>query len=281
MIRAVRFAVSFDYEIEDETFTALRHLAPGILTVSAERIRDELLKILLSPHPDRGIRLLEAGQLLELILPEVFSMKGVQQPPEFHPEGDVFSHTLLMLQQMHNPSPELAMGVLLHDVGKPGTYTHTDRIRFHNHAQLGAEIVETICTRLKFSTKSTERIVTLVKEHQKFFDVEHMRTSTLKRFLRQEYFADLLELHRLDCVSSKRSLHTYHFCQAKLEEFQKASIQPPRLISGKDLIKLGFTPGPVFKQVLDYIEDAQLEGIVSTKQGALELVKDIQETLPD
>lgn len=281
MMRAVRFAVSFNYDIEDETFTALQHLAPEILTVSVERIRDELLKILLSPHPDQGIPLLDAGHLLEPILPEVFAMKGIQQPPEFHPEGDVLTHTLLMLQQMNKPSPELAMGVLLHDVGKPGTYSQTDRIRFHNHAQFGAEIAETICKRFKFSTRSTEKIITLVRDHQKFFDVEHMRTSTLKRFLRQEDFADLLELHRLDCISSQRSLHIHHFCQAKLEEFQKASIRPSRLISGKDLIKLGFTPGPVFKQVLDYIEDAQLEGIVSTKQGALELVKDIQETLPD
>ena len=279
MLRAIRFAVSLDYTIEPETFAAIRQLAPQITSVSVERIRDELLKILISPRPAQGIQLLDETGLLEHVLPEVLTMKGVQQPEEFHPEGDVFTHTLLMLQKMRSPSSELAMGVLLHDIGKPATYSKTDRIRFNDHAHVGAEIVEELCLRFKFSTKATEKIVTLVKEHMKFFDVERMKKSTLKRFLRQEHFADLLELHRLDCLGSNGNLQAYQYCQAKLEEFRQESIRPSRLLSGKDLIELGYSPGPVFKQVLEYIEDAQLEGTVSTKKQALELAEEIRETL--
>ncbi len=288
MIRAVRFAVSFDYEIETETLAAIRQFAHKIRDVSVERIREELLKILTSPHPDQGIRLLDQLALLECILPEVTAMKGVQQPEEFHPEGDVFTHTRLMLKHMsrlpfgggrRRVTPEFAMGVLLHDIGKPGTYTKTDQIHFNGHARVGAGIAEEVCSGFKFSTKSIEHIVTLVRDHLKFFDVEQMKTSTLKRFMRQEYFVDLLELHRLDCLSSNGDLKYYEFCRNKLEAFKQEPMQLPCLISGKDLIALGFTPGPVFKQVLDYIEDAQLEGTVSTKVQALELVKDIHETL--
>ncbi len=299
MMRAIRFAISFDYQIESGTFDAIRRFASHIMEVSAERIRDELLRILTVPHPDRGIRLLDETDLLVQILPEVTSMKGVSQPVEFHPEGDAFTHTLLMLHHMSSSpyedgeekshlegkeggiTPELAMGVLLHDVGKPRTYTDMDRIHFYDHAHAGAQIAEQICSRLKFSTKATEKIVTLVKDHHKFFDVERMKKSTLKRFLRQEYINDLLELHRLDCLSSNRSLRAYEFCQTKLKEFRQASMRQPCLISGKDLIQLGFTPGPVFKQVLEFIEDAQLEGTISTKKEALNLVKEIQETLMD
>jgi poly(A) polymerase len=289
MMRAVRFAISYDYQIDPATFNAMKYLAPYIQKVSVERIRDELIKILTAPHPDRGVRLLDEADLLAQILPEVTAMKNVPQPIQFHPEGDVFTHTLLMLQQMVSPSeagnknkkltPELAMGVLLHDVGKPATYTRTDRICFHGHEQIGAEIAEQICSRLKFSAKATEKIVTLVKEHLKFFDVEQMRKSTLKRFLRQEHINDLLELHRLDCLSSNRSLRTYKFCQTMLNEPRQESGQPPCLISGNDLIQLGFTPGPIFKQVLEFIEDAQLEGTISTRKEAIDLVKEIQETL--
>ena len=288
MMRAVRFAITCDYQIEADTFAAIQELAPQITNVSIERIRDELVKILTTPHPDQGVRLLDETGLLVHILPEVTAMKGVPQPEQFHPEGDVFTHTLLMLQHLSQscagksaPNPELVMGVLLHDVGKPQTLTRTDRIRFNNHAHVGAEIAEELCLRFKFSLKSTEKIVTLVKEHLKFFDAERMKKSTLKRFLRQEHIIDLLELHRLDCLASNGDLSHYHFCQAKLEEFrnEKETIRPPQLISGKDLIQLGITPGPIFKQLLEYIEDAQLEGEVSTRQQALELVQEIRDTL--
>ena len=276
MMRAVRFAATFDYKVEAETFLAIREFAADILLVSVERIREELLKILLSPLPAFGLQLLDQSSLLREVLPEASAMKGVQQPPEFHPEGDVFTHTRLMLQAMHRPSPELAMAVLLHDIGKPATYSNTDRIRFYDHAQRGAEMADEICLRLKFSTKSTERIVRLVQEHQKFLDVMHMKTSTLKRFLRQDYFPELLELHRLDCLSSQRSLENYHFCQTKLKEFQEESVRPPRLVNGNDLLRLGFSPGPVFKHLLDAVEDAQLEGTVATREDALDLLQNIQ-----
>jgi len=288
MMRAIRFAVTRDYHIEAETFAAIQELAPQISSVSVERIRDELLKILMSPHPERGLRLLDETGLLAPILPEITALKGLPQPEQFHPEGDVLTHTLLMLQHLARSSggkgganPELAMGVLLHDVGKPQTFTRTDRIRFHDHAHVGAAIAENLCLRLKFSLKATEKITTLVKEHLKFFDAEQMKKSTLKRFLRQEHLADLLELHRLDCLASNKDLSHYHFCLARLEEFrnEKDMIRPPQLISGQDLIQLGIAPGPIFRQLLEYIEDAQLEGSISTRQQALELVKEIRHTL--
>lgn len=280
MMRAVRFAAAYDFQIDPATNAAMRQSAAAITSVSVERIRDELIKILLTARPDQGIRLLDDIGLLRYILPEASALKGIPQPKEFHPEGDVFAHTLLMLHHLNKPSPELAMGVLLHDIGKPATFTHTDRIRFHDHARIGAEITETICARLKFSTKSTEKIVTLVREHLKFFDAEQMKNSTLKRFLRQEYFPDLLELHRLDCVGSDGNLHTYELCRAKLQEFREHVMRPPRLLSGDDLIGLGLTPGPVFSQVLEYLEDAQLEGIIFTRKQARDFVRDFQSALP-
>ncbi|PIE34950.1 phosphohydrolase [candidate division KSB3 bacterium] len=280
MLRAVRFAVSLGFSLDPATFTAIQTLAPEIVTVSAERIREEFLKIVVSPRPEQGLRLLDKSQLLESVLPEVAALKGVQQPPQFHPEGDVFTHTCLMLQHLkENPSPELAMGVLLHDVGKVSTYTKTDRIRFHNHAHVGADMAHKICERFKFSTASQEKIVSLVRNHQIFTEVESMKKSTLKRFLRQNHFADLLELHRVDRLSSSRPLTSYHFCLEKLDEFQQEAIRPPQLLSGKDLIALDIQPGPIFKQILEYIEDAQLEGIVATKQQAIELVEEIRHAL--
>lgn len=283
MLRAIRFACAFGYEIDSATFAAMRRFAPRIIEVSAERIREEVLKILTGSDPARGLRLLDETGLLERILPEVAALQGVPQPAEFHPEGDVWRHTLLMLQAMAtsspNISPELAMAVLLHDIGKPATFSATNRIHFYKHACVGGKIAEQICGRLKFSTNATEKIITLVQEHMQFFDVAQMKKSTLKRFLRQEHIVDLLELHRLDCLSSDGDLRTYEFCQAKRAEFRAEAMRPPKLISGDDLIQAGFAPGPVFKQVLEYIEDAQLEGIISTKSQALALVTDIWDTL--
>ncbi len=285
MLRAVRFRAAFDYQIEPATLQAMHTHAARIADVSVERVREELLKILTTPHPDRGIRLMQDTGLLAPILPEVLNMDGVPQPWEFHPEGDVLTHTLLMLHYLSDGtspvSPELALAVLLHDVGKPQTFSQTDKIRFHNHAQVGAEIAEQICLRLKLSTKSTEKIVTLVRQHLQFFEVERMKKSTLKRFLRQEYIADLLELHRLDCIGSHRDFSTYEFCVKKLEEFQQETMRPRPLVSGNDLIRKGFQPGPIFKQVLEYVEDAQLEGIVSTRKQALKLLDDIHDTLDE
>ena len=277
-IRAIRFAARFEYAIEAETLDAIREFAPQIRQVSVERVREELLKILTAPRADDALRLLDETGLLSAILPEISALKGVAQPPEFHPEGDVFTHTRIMLQYMKNPSPELAMAALLHDVGKPKTFMITDRIRFHQHEIVGAAMAQEICERLKFSAKSTEKIVALVGNHQKFGSVREMKTSTLKRFLRQEHFADLLELHRLDRLSSQRPLDSHQFCLDKLREFEHEHIHPPRLISGEDLLALGFQPGPVFKEIMEYVEDAQLEGEISTRDHALELLKDLQDT---
>ena len=277
-IRAVRFAARFEYAIEAETLDAICEFAPQIGQVSVERVREELLKILTAPRADDALRLLDETGLLSAILPEISALKGVAQPPEFHPEGDVFTHTRIMLQYMNNPSPELAMAALLHDVGKPKTFMITDRIRFHQHEIVGAAMAQDICERLKFSAKSTEKIVALVGNHQKFGSVREMKTSTLKRFLRQEHFADLLELHRLDRLSSRRPLDSYQFCLDKLHEFEHEHIHPPRLISGEDLLALGFQPGPVFKEIMEYVEDAQLEGEIATRDHALELLKDLRDT---
>jgi putative nucleotidyltransferase with HDIG domain len=242
-----------------------------------------VVKILTTPHPDRGLRLTQAAGLLEPILPEVSALAGVPQPADVHPEGDVLTHTLLMLRELGArptpPSPELALAVLLHDIGKPATFSRTDRIRFHNHAQVGADLAERICARLKCSTKSTETVVSLIRQHLQFLDVERMKTSTLKRFLRQAHIADLLELHRLDRLSSNHDLRAYAFCLRKLEEFRQEALRPKPLVSGHDLLRKGFQPGPIFKHVLAYVEDAQLEGIVSTRQQALRLLDDIRETL--
>ncbi len=285
MLRAVRFNVAFDYAIEPKTLDAIHAHAPRIADVSAERVREEFLKILTTRHPDRAIRLMQDTGLLEPILPEVLKMDNVPQPWEFHPEGDVLTHTLLMLHYLgDSPSPstpELALAALLHDVGKPDTFTQTDRIRFHNHAQVGAEMAEQICRRLKLSTKSTEKVVTLVRQHLRFFEVERMKKSTLKRFLRQEHIADLLELHRLDCIGSHRDFSTYEFCVKKLEDFRQEVMRPRPLVSGNDLIRKGFEPGQIFKQVLEYVEDAQLEGLVSTRKEALKLIDDIHDTLEE
>jgi len=279
MMRAVRFAAAFDFTLEPTTFQAMQELASQINTVSVERIREELLKILCAPHADQGLRLLVESGLLAQILPEVAALQGVPQPPEFHPEGDVFTHTRLMLRHLRDASPELALSVLLHDIGKPATLTHTDRIRFHGHAQVGARMAEEVCMRLKCATKMTNTVVSLVREHQIFTEVAQMKKSTLKRLLRQEYFPALLELHRLDRLSSRRDLRHYEFCQAQIAAFQQDALRPPRLISGQDLAAFGLPPGPLFKQVLEAVENAQLEGTITTRQHALAFAEDCCDTL--
>jgi poly(A) polymerase len=274
LMRAVRFAAQFDYKIESKTYQALLDLAGQITIVSAERIRDELSKMLIGPRPAQGLRMLHQTGLLKIILPEVAAMEGVQQPPEFHPEGDVWVHTLLMLEKMVPASSfDFALGVLLHDVGKPPTFTVKDRIRFDNHCQVGANMSEEICTRLKLSRKQTEKVVELVREHLRFKDVRQMRESKLKRFLRGEHFSDHLELHRLDCLASHGDLSNWEFCKQKLEEIGPEEMRPEKLITGNDLIQMGYIPGPLFSQILTAVEDAQLEGRVKDREAALELIQ--------
>ncbi len=273
LIRAVRFTARFGYRIEPSTHQTLVALAPQILEVSAERIRDELAKILMGPRPGQGARLLHQTGLLKVILPEVAAMEGVQQPPEFHPEGDVLTHTLLLLDKMRSPSFELAFGALLHDVGKPPTFAIKDRIRFDNHSEVGSQMARAIGHRLRFSNQQIEVIAELVRDHLRFKDVRNMRSSTLKRFLRNPNFTEHLELHRLDCLASHGDLSNWEFCKQKLDELEPEEIRPKRLLTGDDLIGLGYPPGPQFAKILTVVEDAQLEGKVTTKEAAVQLVK--------
>ncbi len=277
MLRAVRLATELQFDLEDETFRAIAAQAPSSAEVSAERTRDELLRLLTDPGRGRGVRLLHASGLLQVILPEVAAMSGVPQPPEFHPEGDVFTHTVLALEQLRDPSPILAMATLLHDIGKPPTLSVSDRIRFNEHDVVGAEMAEAICRRLRLSGQDTERIVALVRDHLRVKDLPKMRPAKAKRFLLDPASADHLELHRADCLASHGNLDVYHWAVAARQELAAAPLDRQRLISGDDLLALGYQPGPQFKTILDYVEDARLEGRVRTRDEALHLVR---ETFP-
>jgi poly(A) polymerase len=277
MMRAVRFGARFKYEVEKETLQAIKKLAPEISQVSAERIRDEIVKIISQKNPGLGLGVLRETGLLFHILPEIDRMHGVPQPPEFHPEGDVFIHTCLVLDKIFEITkgelfPELSVGALLHDVGKPDTFSVEDRIRFNGHDRIGAEIAVKICRRLRFSNKEIERIKALVREHLRFKDVFNMRESTLKRFLGMPYFEDHLALHLADCLASHGSTEAYDFVKKKLEEFKEEEIKPKPILSGYDLIEMGYTPGPIFSEILDSIEEAQLEGNVKDKEEAKRFV---------
>ena len=272
MLRAVRFVARFGYVMEPQTMAAIQQLHPRIVEISAERIRDELNRILTEGGASRGLRLLDETGLLNVLLPEVKAMQGVEQPPEFHPEGDVWTHTLLMLDGLEKPSVTLAWGVLLHDVAKPPTFTLTDRIRFNGHAELGATMSRTILNRLKLPGQDVELVHDLVLNHMRFIEATRMKQSTLKRFLRQPYFDQHLGLHRLDCISSNGRLENYEFVRGKLAELKPEELRPPRLITGNDLIAMGYTQGELFRQILTAVEDAQLNGILENREQALEFV---------
>ena len=270
MMRAVRFAARFEYEIEAKTFAAIRRLAHEVHQVSRERIRDELVKMLTEGHARRAFELLDATGLLHEVLPEVEKMKGVAQPPQFHPEGDVWVHTLLLLEKLAvGTSPTLAAGALLHDVGKPPTFRVADRIRFDEHDEVGTAMTRDICRRYRFSNDETDQIAALVANHMRFKDVERMKESTLKRFFRLPKFEEHLELHRIDCLSSHKDLSLYEFVKKKLAELPPEQIRPEPLITGDDLIAAGYTPSPKFKEILTAVEDAQLEERLRSKEDAL------------
>jgi len=276
LLRAVRFAARFGYTIEDKTLTAIRRLAPQISQVSRERIRDEILKMLTEGHARRAFELLDETGLLEQVLPEVKKMQGVEQPPQFHPEGDVWIHTLMLLEGLSaGCSKILALGALLHDVGKPPTFRRApDRIRFDQHAEVGTRMAEEICRRFRLSNDETEQVCALVANHMRFSDVTRMKESTFKRFVRMPQFKEHLELHRLDCLGSHRSLDLYEFTREKLRNLPAEQIRPEPLLTGDDLIQAGFAPGPQFKELLTAVEDAQLEGTIRTKEEALALVRE-------
>ncbi len=276
MLRAVRFATVLEYEIDKQTWGALLANAASINEISAERIRDELMRIFLSPNRTRGWDLLDASGLMRAILPELDVMKGCKQPEQFHPEGDVFAHTRLMLQFLpEKVSVPLVFSVLLHDVAKPRTATvdETGRIRFSGHDRLGAEMTEDIMRRLRFSGAEIEATVEMVRQHMVFKDVPKMRVAKLKRFMARPTFEDELELHRVDCEGSHGMLDNYDFLLRKREEFANEPIIPPPLVRGDDLIALGLKPSPKFGEILEAVETRQLEGNLRTREEALDWVK--------
>jgi len=275
MLRAVRFAARFDYAIELETEAALRELAPGIGQVSRERVRDELTRMLTEGHARRAFELLDQTGLLRQVLPEIARLHGVDQPPEYHPEGDVWVHTLLLLEKLPAGVPAtLAWGALLHDVGKPATFSHRppDRIRFNGHVEVGVKIAHEILRRLRFSNEDRDQILSLVENHMRFGDVEKMKESTLKRFFRLPRFDEHLELHRIDCLSSHGDLSLWEFAKRRREELPEEEVRPVLLVTGSDLIAAGYAPGPRFKEMLAAAEDAQLEGRIRTREEGLALI---------
>jgi putative nucleotidyltransferase with HDIG domain len=244
-----------------------------IHSVSAERVRDEIARILTEGGARRGLELLDATGLLREILPEVSALKGVRQPPEFHPEGDVWTHTLIMIEGLRRPSITLALGVLLHDIGKPATFRIAERIRFDGHVEKGIEIAHSLLARLRFPNHVISGAEALIANHMKFMEVPRMRESTLKRFIRQPDFEEHMELHRLDCLSSHGGLENYEFVRRKQREVPPEQLKPPALLTGRELIAAGYKPGPMFGAVLREIEDAQLEGRISTTEDAMEMVR--------
>jgi poly(A) polymerase len=280
MLRAVRFAARLDYRIEDETAAAIHCQAAEVNQVSNERIRDELTKILTEGGARRGFELLYTLGVLARIMPETVRMRGIQQPPEYHPEGDVWTHTMMLLERLPaGCSPTLAWGALLHDIGKPATYQPPDpkkapdRIRFNGHVEVGVRIAEEVLGRLRFSNEDTAQIVALVKNHMRFGAIREMRESTLRRFLRLPRFDEHLALHRLDVTSSHNDLSLYDFARAEYDREPAPDLRPAPLLTGRDLIAAGYSPSPQFKAMLTMAEDAQLEHAVSTREEALALVQ--------
>ena len=272
MLRAIRFAARLGYQVELETMLAIREFAAGISEVSKERVREELLKMLTEGKAGVAFAMLNTSGLLQQVLPEVAAMKGVQQPPQYHPEGDVWVHTLMMLGMLPaGVSPTLAMGVLLHDAGKPPTFrVAPDRIRFDGHVTVGVKMAEAICKRLRFSNEDTAQILSLVANHMRFADVKKMKDSTFKRFLRLPRFEEHLELHRIDCLASHAKLEFYDFISERRASMPPEAIHPRPLLSGTDLMAAGYPAGPRFKEILAALEDAQLEGRINSRSDALE-----------
>ena len=276
LLRAVRFAARFGFEIEPATLAAIRKLAARIHAVSRERVREELTRMLTEGHARRAFELLDETDLLVQVLPEVSRMKGVQQPPQFHPEGDVWVHTLMLLEQLEpGCSMTLAWGALLHDVGKPPTYREApDRIRFDGHVEVGVAIAADICRHFRFSNDETRQILALVDNHMRFADAPRMKASTLKRFFRLNNFPEHLALHRMDCMAAHRNLDIYEFVRERYETLPEQEVRPAPLLTGRELIAAGYQPGPAFKDMLQTVEDAQLEGSIATPDQAMSLVRE-------
>lgn len=274
MVRAMRFAARFSFQIEPATLAAIRNQATKIHAVSRERVRDELSRMLTEGHARHAFELLDQSGLLPEVLPEIARMKGVEQPPQFHPEGDVWTHTLLLLDQLQPDCPlTLAWGALLHDVGKPATFRRAERIRFDGHVEMGVAIGADICHRFRFSNAETAQILALIHNHMRFADAERMKTSTLKRFFRLDRFDQHLALHRMDCLAAGGGLEHWNYVRERRDSMPAEAIRPVPLLTGRELIASGYPPGPLFKEMLDAVEEAHLEGAISTADEALALVR--------
>ncbi len=274
LLRAVRFAARFGFEIEPATKAAMREAAPKIATISRERVRDELTRMLTEGHARQAFELLDETGLLMEVLPEIAAMKGVEQPPQYHPEGDVWTHTLLLLERLEAGCPlTLAWGALLHDVGKPPTYTKSDRVRFNGHVEVGVAMGAEICRRFRFSNDETRMILALINNHMRFADAPKMKTSTLKRFFRMENFEQHLALHKLDCLAASGNLDHWNFARERFYSMTEEAVKPKLLLTGRELIAAGYKPGAEFKKMLRAAEDAQLEGTITTTEEALALVR--------
>jgi poly(A) polymerase len=275
LLRAVRFAARFDFRLEARTAAAMRALAARISAVSRERVRDELTKMLTEGRARRAFELLDETGLLVEVLPEVAKMKGVEQPAQFHPEGDVWTHTLMLLEQLEpGCSPTLAWGALLHDVGKPPTFrVAPDRIRFDGHVEVGVAMGAEICRRFRCSNEETAQILGLIENHMRFADAQRMKTSTLKRFFRLDRFEEHLALHRMDCMAASGNLDHWNFVRERFDTMPEEAVRPTLLLTGRELIAAGYRPGPRFKEILRAVEDAQLEGAIGTPEQALALVR--------
>jgi poly(A) polymerase len=274
MLRGVRFAARFGFELEAATAAAMRSLAAKTGLVSRERVRDELTKMLTEGHARRAFELLDETGLLAEVLPEVERMKGVEQPPQFHPEGDVWTHTLLLLGQLEAGCPlTLAWGALLHDVGKPATFRRAERIRFDGHVEVGVAMGAEICRRFRFSNDETRQVLSLIENHMRFADAPRMKAATLKRFFRLESFPEHLALHRMDCLAAAGDLGNWEFVRERYESIPEEAVRPTPLITGRELIAAGYKPGAGFKEMLRAVEDAQLEGLITTAEEALKLVR--------
>ena len=276
MLRGVRFAARFGFELEAGTKLAMRRLAGRIQAVSRERVRDELTRMLTEGRARRAFELLDEAELLAEVLPEVARMKGVEQPPQYHPEGDVWVHTLGLLAQLEEGcSATLAWGALLHDVGKPPTFRQApDRIRFDGHVEVGVAIAADILRRFRFSNEETLQVLALVDNHMRFADAERMKPSTLKRIFRLDGFEEHLSLHRMDCLAGSGNLDHWEFVRERWRAMPEEAVRPKPLLTGRELIAAGYAPGPAFKQMLRAVEDAQLEGAIGTAEEALQLVRD-------
>lgn len=278
MMRVVRFAIKFGFEIESKTLEVVKKYAKDILLISKERIATELIKILKVEDKSSALELLSSTGLMKYILPEIEDMKGVEQPPQFHPEGSVWNHTKMVVNNLpKDASDELLMAGLLHDVGKPPRFKiGLDRIRFDGHDVKGKEMTEEILKRFKFSNDFVERVTELVGNHMKWLAVKDMRKSRLKRFIRLPFFEEHKFLHRADCLGCHGSLENLEFIEEKEKEIPEEQIRPEPLITGKDLIEIGFKPGPLFKTILTTVEDKQLEEDDFTREKALKFVREVE-----